>query len=93
MTSYVILIDDIDVGAQNRVTEIIKTQRVSWWHWFRSTWIVVDSQDRSPAYWRALVEAASGVQRNLLVLEVAKSADWAARVVPDAAEWLRKNLP
>jgi len=91
MIAYVILVDGIDAGARNRVTEVIKTQRVGWWHWFQSMWIVADTQDRSPVYWRELAKAASGAQRNVLVLEAGTA--WAGRIVPDAAEWLRRNLP
>lgn len=84
----VIVADRTGESGTEAITDAIRGSGASWWHWLRPVWLVVDSEDRPPSWWRGhLQDVAGGAQ--ILVLDAEGAGLWAMRGPADGFDWLR----
>jgi hypothetical protein len=89
-TRLVILIsEDTTVAARNRIATDIKSAKVGYWHWFQFGWLLKDTKNRAPKFWRDLIERAAPGTLNVVIR--VGDGSWSARGRKPMFDWVHKN--
>lgn len=81
------MVDRPTAGSSLAITNALKAEGVRWWHWFQSTWLIVDRYDRGDAaWWRDTLRQAAPAT-HLIVID-ADGGNWAAFGIRKRFDWL-----
>jgi hypothetical protein len=87
-TNLIIVTDNAARVDRDKITLRLSETGVAWWHRFRQLWLIVDSQERTAAWWRGWVRDTAPGVRHLVMSS--KGGDWAGYLVPEQGDWLHR---
>jgi hypothetical protein len=91
MRRFIVLTHQVDPPIQNRITKLLKSNGLSWWHHFPNVWLVVDKQEQwTSSKLRDLIHDLIPAT-NLFVFKVENQVGWAGWGSEKLFQWIRKT--
>lgn len=89
---YVICVDGANAEQENKITALIKSINLGWWHRMGNVWLVYDSSDRYTALTLRDALRKEVPSPTFLVLALDDGgARWGGFGAPEMFKWLHRN--